>query len=570
MSATIRLLHIRATNAVGCTLGLQETVEACECNCTLAKDVALGSSNPTHFLVIHGKSIVEKLPLGAATVGCLQQALFSKFGQDLATRKRITYHGATQASDDSSVYDKIPVVSLCSKHRHIPVHARVNLDGSDRIRPQVLDLHTSELPIHPSCFESSIAALGLSALAVDGIVDIFAVLRTSSAEIPLLKGKSAIFRDLAHWEPSTPQSDRGMALFLSSLRVFTSILQDLQSEEGVRDAAYYVFEELTRFLPALRCLHILVSGQIPTVFECAALSQSMFQVLKAYMHLEMDAITKDPARLFEGSRLVFGFILQSAKSFLTTHQGGLANEEEVASGLRYASAFHTYDIRDHKTQEPVLHALQTSNGLVEAKLFHSLQEGGVLAETHLQSFLVQAETDPRLIRFALQSGGTISEVLVLFSSELKDSYGPSVDGHNHAIDFDELSGLLRLAEMCGRNGLAVHGPSQLASVVAPCLAFDCNAHLAVYTGEQPCGKPGKSSVIVRPQHGEETIDPSVMEQLIAPIIKTYEQDGSAVFDAFGGAEVRRLQEPDEIISKLFIMSANNPALKPNLLLDEYC
>lgn len=551
MSATIHQLHIRVTSAIGCTSAPQETVEACECNCTLAKDVALGPSNPTHFLVIHGKSIVEKLPLEVATVDCLQQALFSRFGQDLATRKKITYHGATQDSDDSSLYKKTPVVSLCSKHRHIPVHARVNLDGSDRIRPQVVDLHTSELPIHPACFESSIAALGLSSLAVDDIVDIFAVLRTSSAELPLLKGKSAIFRDLAHWEPSTAQSDRGMALFLSSLRVFTSILQDVQSEESVRDAAYYVFEELTRFPPALRCLHLLVGGQTPTVFECAALSQSVFQVLKAYMHLEMDAITRDPARLFEGSRLIFGFILRSAKSLHETPDGGRANEEEAASGLRYTSAFQTYDLRDHKTQEPVLHTLQTSNGLIEASLLHALQEGGVLAETHLQSFLIQTETDPRLTRFALQSGGTSPEVLVLSSSELKNSYGPNRVGINHALDFDKLSSLLQLAEMCGRNGLAVHGPSQLTSAVAPCLAFDCNAHLAVYTGEQPCGEPGKSSIIVRPQHGEETTDPSVMEQLIAPIIKTYEQDGSAVFDAFGGAEVRRLQEPDEIISKLF-------------------
>lgn len=76
----MRQLHIRVTNAIGCISAPQETVEACECNCALAEDVALGSSNPNQFLVIHGKSIVEKLPLEADTVGCLQQALFSRFG----------------------------------------------------------------------------------------------------------------------------------------------------------------------------------------------------------------------------------------------------------------------------------------------------------------------------------------------------------------------------------------------------------------------------------------------------------------------------------------------------------
>lgn len=547
ISATIRQLHLSIANAIGCASPPQETVEACECNCTLAKDLASGPSDPTHFLVIHSKSDVVKLPLEAATVGSLQQALFARFGQDLETRKKITYNGATQDPDDSRNYTKTPVVSICSKQRHVPTHARAELDGSDRLKPQVLDLHTSELPIHPACFESSIEALGLSAVAVDGIVDIFAVLRTSSAESPLLRGKSAIFRDLAHWEPSTPQSDRGMAMFLSTIRVFASILQDMESEESARDAVYYAFDEITRFPPALRCLHILVSGRTPTVFDCAAMSQSLFEVLKTYV--EMDAITQDPARLFEGSRLVFGYILQSAKSLRRTMDFSTTDGEKEATVLRFTSAFHTYDIRDHKTHEPVQEALQTSNGLVEAKLFRSLQEGGILAATHLQSFLVEVEIDPRLSRFALQSGGIYPEVTVLSLSELRDGYGSRADTPHCALDLDPLCDLLHLADMCGRNGLAVHGPSQLASAVAPCLTFDRNAHLAVYTGEQPCGRPGHSSIIFRPQHGEETIDPSVMEQLIAPLIKTYEQDGSAVFDAFGGAEVRRLQDPDEITSK---------------------
>lgn len=557
MSTTVQQLHLSISNAIGCTSPPKETVEGCECNCTLAKDLASGPTDQAHFMVVHGKSLVEKLPLETATVGALKQSVVSRFGLDLETRKKINYNGAVQDPDDSSIYSKTPVVSICSKQRHIPFHARVNTNGSDRIRPQVLDLHTSELPIHPACFGFRVDTLGFSALAVDGIVDIFAVLRTSSAELPRLQGKSAIFRDLAHWEPSIAQSDRGMAAFLSSLRVFASILQASQKDENARDAAYYTFDQLTRFPPALRCLHILVSGQTPTVFECAALSQSMFEALKGY--LAMDLITQDPARLFEGSRLIFGFILQSVKS-LCNPPNGVRDNEEVKKELRYTSAFHSYDIRDYKTQEPVLHALQTSDGLIEKNLFHSLQDGGILAETHLQSPLVQTEVDPELTRVALQSGGTCPDVLVLSLAEPRNSYGSEVVDPHHLLDLDQLHDLLRLAEMCGHNSLAVHMPSQLESAVAPCLTFDRNAHLAVYTGEQPCGSPGHSSSIFRPQHGEETIDPSVMEQLIAPIVKTYEKDGSAVFDVFGGAEVRRLQEPDEIISKSFTISTSS--LKP--------
>lgn len=552
VSATVRQLHVSIANALKCTSQPQETVEAYECNCNLARDLALGGSDSNHVLVIRGKSIVEKLPLEASTVGSLQQALFSKFGQDLETRKRITYHGATQDQHDSRIYMQTPVVSLCSKQRHVPIHARVDLDGSDRIRPQVLDLHTSELPIHPACFDSSVDALGLSALAVDGVVDIFAVLRTSSAQRPILKGKSAIFRDSAHWEPSIAQSDRGTAMFLSSLRVFASILQDMQDDKNAIDAAYYAFDELTQFPPALRCLHLLVSDQTPTVFDCAALSQSMLEILQGYV--VMEEITVDSARLFEGSRLVFGFILESAKSLRINSDGGSLNEEEAAQKLRYTSAFHTYNVLDHKTHEPVLHALQTSDGLVEANLFNSLQVGGILANTHLQSFLVQTEADPRLIHFALQSGGTCPEVHVFSLGALKDSYGSQMGVANPSLDINQRRDLLHLAEICGRNNLTVHGPGQLESAIAPCLTFDCNAHLAVYTGEQPCGTPGHSSIFFRPQYGEETIDPSLMEQLIAPIVKAYEEDGSAVFDAFGGAQVRIMQDPEEIISKSSEMS----------------
>lgn len=100
MAATVSQLHLSIANALGCTSTPQETVEAYECNCTLAKDLALGPSEPNHFLVIHGKSVVEKLQLEVATMGSLQQALFSRFGQDVENRKKITYNGATQDADD--------------------------------------------------------------------------------------------------------------------------------------------------------------------------------------------------------------------------------------------------------------------------------------------------------------------------------------------------------------------------------------------------------------------------------------------------------------------------------------
>jgi hypothetical protein len=38
-----------------------------------------------------------------------------------------------------------------------------------------------------------------------------------------------------------------------------------------------------------------------------------------------------------------------------------------------------------------------------------------------------------------------------------------------------------------------------------------------------------------------------MEQLIEPIVKLYESEGTGVFDHYGGAAIRRLEAPDEIL-----------------------
>lgn len=194
LSKTIRELRHHIAEHLAFTSTTEETFDLCECNCKLAADVASGPSPPTQFLVNHGKSVIERLPLGTATEAGLKQVLSVQFGHDIETRKRITLFGNKQDANNRDTYVKTPIVSICSRKRHTPAHARVNYDESGKRKSRVLDLHTSELPFHPASYDFTIEMLGLQNLAVDGIVDVFALPRITVGEIPDLKGKSSIFR----------------------------------------------------------------------------------------------------------------------------------------------------------------------------------------------------------------------------------------------------------------------------------------------------------------------------------------------------------------------------------------
>lgn len=90
-------------------------------------------------------------------------------------------------------------------------------------------MHTQEMPIHTSSFSSIISSTGLQDLARgDGVVNIFAVQRYSSVETqanPVGEGMGDIYRVQDYWQPcqAREQSRRGMAMLLSTLRVFCQL-----------------------------------------------------------------------------------------------------------------------------------------------------------------------------------------------------------------------------------------------------------------------------------------------------------------------------------------------------------
>jgi hypothetical protein len=473
----------------------------------------------------------------------LHNALQTQFGANFETNKKVHYLGGEL--DTEGRYTRLPVIAFCAKSRHVPASARVAELPSEfnQSWSKVLDLHTTEMPIHTAAMSKTITETGLLGLCVEGVLDIFAVSRsTTPVSNVTCAGKGAVFRNRAYWCPEIEQTDRGIAMFLASLRVTASLLQDMEDDPASYDALLHAFDLMLSSPPALRTLHLLGQGKTPSPSECAALSHSCFHTLDTFMPEDLIGTTRK--RLFEGSRLLFGFLLEKARS-LKLHESQLASPQKWP----YLGALQIVETRDSVTNEPVMEPVMTEVGIVERAYFDAFSQAGILSSNTMQSALSQGQVESTTIRRAMLGGGARAEFQVLCHDLLVANY-TYADGGNisQVIDESELHDLQYLAELCGRNRLSVHRPSQLTSAVAPCLTFDRNAHVAVYLGEQGCSEPGRSSLVFQPLTGvTDTPDAAVVEQLIESIIKSYESEGTAVFDSYGGATVRKLEAPDEIL-----------------------
>lgn len=292
----------------------------------------------------------------------VDMALADRFGVDLEDRKKLHFLGGEVTPGG---YDtKMPVVSICSKDRHIPPHARGTelADDSNESRFHLLDLHSSETPIHAAAMSTTLRDAGLLDLCADNTLELYGVVRAVSPTSALSGlGKDSIFRARSHFEPPVRQSTRGVAMFLSTTRVVASVLQDMNKDDPAGyDAVLHVFDLLTGFPPALRALHLLSQGKIPSAAECVAFSHSVFAVLQTSMPTELVGTERN--RLFEGARLLFGFVFEKARSVKLT---AAQPDSEDGQDLPYLSAFTEREARDCKTNEPLMHPVATRDGLVE-------------------------------------------------------------------------------------------------------------------------------------------------------------------------------------------------------------
>ena len=535
---------------------------ALECNCSLARQIdgnavlnvnGSGDRDALHTVIlVHSNNIVVAIPVNNITLSTIQQATKAYMehtqNQDLTNKFINVVSGVEDTSRRTSgdkTYVKAPVMAICSKqcHSHRQDRERIVEDEEDRVaqRDLVVDVHTSECPLEITAHNADITIedAGLEDCAVNGVLNIYAVQRwTLGRNERTDQGKAGIFKESEAWKHHVGQTDRGLASLLSTLRVFTELTANGSMEDERRDAVLHMVHVLTQFPPATRGAHILMRGETPGLPERAALAQCLYEILKNVVPLQ--TIRSDTKRLFEGSRLLFGLILEKAKQMKITNGN---------AGLPYIG-MKIYDLRNLTTMQPVLsQSVQTTIGLVDAGFHEAFAEQGLLCWTNGDSSKRTSTVDRTWDRIAKVSGGTKTQVLV-FNSDAARSSSRYMDGGdvNKIISLAEYTDLTYMANLCSRNQLSVTPPASLASASAPVLTLDRHGSLAVYVGRAACAEAGKDILMFRPRYvyeEEESVDVSIITHLLEPILTQRKADGTIVFEAYGDNH-RKLTAPDEV------------------------
>lgn len=486
------------------------------------------------LLVISSPSNIEYLRVTDRTRSGLETAVRIHFGGGFMDTRSIHFRGGLMGVNDT--YQRLPVVALCAQDRHGEKSWTTSSD--EHISGQIeLDLHTVEGPINTANLDLSLDDAKLTDLAVDGVLTFYAVERRPTKEENRSPGMDGLFKAAAHWTlPSLPQSNRGMAAFLASLRVFAHIVGAEDFDDRHQNETLRLFHLVTRFPPAVRALHILMDGKRLRPNESAALVQSVAAVTTDL--IPPGLIGDDVSRSLEGTRLLLGLILRRA------HQAVMKEDQDESvrhrTGLKrpYIAAYHTVDVMDAKTLEPVVDPVLTQEGMVNQAVFTAFQKGGGILKDSPSSTLVRSDdADCRPLRIALLYGGVRGEAPYYEADALGAALCHSLGSDRFLQEFSNLSqDMLHLAALCEETKLVVVSPRQLSTTREPSLTLDRYGNMAVYTGRAACAAPGQDHAIFHPLTGvEANVDVHLVAQLLDPIVRSREQDGTYVFDLFSAS-----------------------------------
>ncbi|KAL2059255.1 hypothetical protein ABVK25_000547 [Lepraria finkii] len=202
----------------------------------------------------------------------------------------------------------MPVISRKRHSKSIQTISRSQLTPASDLRGRAftrstsaigLDLHTSETSIEITDPSLTIHRSGLEDHTIDGILNLYVVQRSDNTQLAEKPGKLAIYQSSGFWELLTPQSRRGTAAFLSSLRIFINLIKTKKMEKYQQNAILRTIHGLTRFPPALLATYVLMEGKTLRVCQFAALVQCFFEVLKTIVPHEL--IQNDNKRMLESS-----------------------------------------------------------------------------------------------------------------------------------------------------------------------------------------------------------------------------------------------------------------------------
>jgi ubiquitin-protein ligase len=307
-----------------------------------------------------------------------------------------------------------------------------------------------------------------------------------------------------------------------------------------------IVHELTRYFPAVRAIRILMDGKTLRPNECAAILQPFAEALRDLV--PRDLIEHDQRRYLEGARLLFGFILQQGETLST--KASAAHNTNAEDEMPYLDFFKTVDLRDVRTDEAIVDLVQTNLGLMERGCFAAFQPGGILAQLGMENVdILPVSLDPSALRAAMLNGGIAPETRFYDTDAIQAALS-----HN-AVTKDPLEelrvfsrDLAYLAKACHKFGLTVAHPTSLKSAGAPVLTLDRAGNLCVYVGRTACAAPDRDISIFRPSGGtEEAVDVNIVAQLIEPIIRAREQDGTTIFELFSESLRFKTLKPTELL-----------------------
>ncbi|KAK6496287.1 hypothetical protein TWF481_002312 [Arthrobotrys musiformis] len=378
--------------------------------------------------------------------------------------------------------------------------------------------------------------LGILSFVVDGVLDLYALtmklknLPTTSVSELDRGGESEngiginnIFSFKPHWQIHPQQTTRGISAFLSSFRVFAHRISSRVMTASQQENVLRVIYGLTRFFPILKAFRTLMGGESISPAQSALSVQCFYQLLKEVISTK--ALGGNQSRLLEGSRLLFGYILEMSRLI------------DESTNIPLQDAFKTVDLSDITTSSLVKDPVFIDMRLVDASSLASLPLAEVmpLPENIRRVFKLTRTTSSEYSYF------DVSEVQDAYRHYSKIEINPKM-----ARDLHYLSGI---CEACTCS-FVVTLPADLAKASAPCLTFDSEGNIAVYTGRTPCAKPGKDFQTFLPLLGKEiTVDIAAVTSLLNIILEAREagNNPSLLFDAVGIAVNRKKNDPKELL-----------------------